>query len=721
MNFLDTIFNGSIPECTEGIILSMTDRLIFWIGGFIIFLVTSFILIGTLVSKTMREQPGDLIFGIALSDFILSIYWMINASFAGQVDNPNFCVPVGALGVFAAGGEFVYNAAFSIYLIISLRNALRQSVIPKKAFHLIALTITSIYVGVLLSTGEIGKTMVGTCAIRAQCESTIYSYFGIGMVASYALLGVFTYIYLRKNVPKCERAHSRRARFLFYYIKYISMCIAVYLMLFISTLLTTLEVRHGDKPRQYDWINSFYNFFKFCSPVILSIFRLNDPSIKSVVKKSLLFWKKPKPAAGNSLQAQQTRALLGSNDDEEGEDMERNERINTDLYESVLGGIFSLPKHRKIELTYTLISCVLYTAQCCTNEETENVYNERSNNRYKHERFFLVNKEEITTTLPPLKSELERTRYTILNGTFKVYAPELFKDFIEQDRSLVDIGKSLDFIVNREQIKQAGGASSGKSGEFFFFSRDRKLIIKTIPNGEMKMLISILQKYEEHFNANPNSLIAKIYGAYTYENTDLGLKFNIILIKNICGLPSRFVERIYDLKGSRYDREVMKNQEVENVSDLRGMVLKDMDFEKYEKKLWIRPELKEDFIAQIEKDSMFFRSVKLIDYSFMVFLVNKRKAQRERSLSVDANVSQESKNSLENIRELGVYYNVGIIDYLQEYNFKKAFERFMKRLRKLSPQLDTSSQDPNYYSQRFIRFITNLVVDEGMSIKDDYY
>ena len=392
---MNTLYSDAIPPCTEGIFLSMADRLIFWIGGFIVFLVTSFLLTGTLISKTMRQQPGDLIFGIALSDFLLSIYWMLNASFAKQVDNPDFCVPVGALGVFAASGEFVYNVAFSLFLIISLRNALRQTHIPKKAFHLVALLSISIYVGILLYIGEIGKTMVGTCAIKAQCASTFYSYFGIGLVGSYACLGVFTYIYLRKNVPKCERAHSRRARFLFYYLKYTFVCVAIYLMLFITTLFTTINVRKGDKPKDYDWINSFYNFFKLCSPVILSIFRLNDPSINSVVKKSLLFWKKEKAQAQED---QATKALLV-------EDTEENRKNNDpSLYESLCesGHIFSLPKHRKIELTYTLISCVLYSAKCGVNGETDNIHNRRSYHRYRHERFFLVNKDEITTALPPL-------------------------------------------------------------------------------------------------------------------------------------------------------------------------------------------------------------------------------------------------------------------------------------------------------------------------------
>lgn len=48
---------------------------------------------------------------------------------------------------------------------------------------------------------------------------------------------------------------------------------------------------------------------------------------------------------------------------------------------------------------------------------------------------------------------------------------------------------------------------------------------------------------------------------------------------------------------------------------------------------------------------------------------------------------------------------MGIIDYFQLYTYNKCFEKYTKKVIKLSYSLDTSSQPPKYYAKRFINFI----------------
>lgn len=54
-------------------------------------------------------------------------------------------------------------------------------------------------------------------------------------------------------------------------------------------------------------------------------------------------------------------------------------------------------------------------------------------------------------------------------------------------------------------------------------------------------------------------------------------------------------------------------------------------------------------------------------------------------------------------------YFIGIIDYFQLYDYKKAFERFIKRLAKCNPRLDTSSQPPKIYATRFLNFMRTII------------
>ena len=59
-------------------------------------------------------------------------------------------------------------------------------------------------------------------------------------------------------------------------------------------------------------------------------------------------------------------------------------------------------------------------------------------------------------------------------------------------------------------------------------------------------------------------------------------------MKNLARANRACIQRIYDIKGSSYDREVIKKLTA-NI-DLSKVVLKDLDFIKIEKKLNLSPE-----------------------------------------------------------------------------------------------------------------------------------
>ncbi len=76
--------------------------------------------------------------------------------------------------------------------------------------------------------------------------------------------------------------------------------------------------------------------------------------------------------------------------------------------------------------------------------------------------------------------------------------------------------ESLDLEKNVENIMKAK-ESLGASGSFFFFSWDKKIIIKTIAEGEDHALIKILPLYYRHFIKYRQSLLSKIFGLFTVE------------------------------------------------------------------------------------------------------------------------------------------------------------------------------------------------------------
>ena len=80
------------------------------------------------------------------------------------------------------------------------------------------------------------------------------------------------------------------------------------------------------------------------------------------------------------------------------------------------------------------------------------------------------------------------------------------------------ISASLDLDMNVNKIFKAG-LGAGKSGSFFFFSHDSKLIIKTIIESEMKLLMKMVGDVNNHILTSQNqSLLARIYGMYTIKS-----------------------------------------------------------------------------------------------------------------------------------------------------------------------------------------------------------
>lgn len=93
-----------------------------------------------------------------------------------------------------------------------------------------------------------------------------------------------------------------------------------------------------------------------------------------------------------------------------------------------------------------------------------------------------------------------------------------------------DIIESLNPATNMKAILGAG-ESQGKSGSFFFFSHDRKFIIKTMNDGELQTFKHMFEDFYNYLKENPKSLLARIYGIFTVFLEDI-VPIHLILMAN---------------------------------------------------------------------------------------------------------------------------------------------------------------------------------------------
>jgi len=172
--------------------------------------------------------------------------------------------------------------------------------------------------------------------------------------------------------------------------------------------------------------------------------------------------------------------------------------------------------------------------------------------------------------------------------------------------------KSLSPELNRKQAFNAG-EGAGKSGSFFFFSHDRKYIIKTMSSSEIAVMLKILPNYIEHLRRTPNSLIAKIFGIFTIEKEGYG-KVHVMLMENTLQFyePDN-IKCIFDLKGSKLARTThgeLKNTTIRKDNDYR--VLK-----RRQPKMFQMASINRSLINGLIRDIHFFKTRGLLDYSLL--------------------------------------------------------------------------------------------------------
>lgn len=356
---------------------------------------------------------------------------------------------------------------------------------------------------------------------------------------------------------------------------------------------------------------------------------------------------------------------------------------------------------------------------------------------------------------------------------WKDYCPMVFRNLRELFK--IDAADYMMSICGNAALREL--SSPGKSGSVFFLSQDDRFMIKTLRKSEVKVLLRMLPNYHHHVRTYENTLITKFFGLHRVIPSS-GQKFRFVVMGNMFCTELR-IHRRFDLKGSSLGRSS------ENVEIDENTTLKDLDLNYC---FYLEPSWRDALLNQIEIDSKFLESQRIMDYSLLLG-VHYRAPQHlrtgisfRRSLTADGLTILSEEDAIEDeifnypqglvliprgsnensvvvgphIRgsrlrasaagdeevdlllpgtarlqiQLGVnmparaehiptkdetqvfheVYDVvlylGIIDILQEYNMSKKIEHAYKSLQ--FDSLSISAVDPEFYSQRFLRFIQTV-------------
>ncbi|KAK0725456.1 hypothetical protein B0H67DRAFT_598707 [Lasiosphaeris hirsuta] len=358
---------------------------------------------------------------------------------------------------------------------------------------------------------------------------------------------------------------------------------------------------------------------------------------------------------------------------------------------------------------------------------------------------------------------------------FKDYAPWVFRHLRALFR--LDPADYLMSLTGKYILSELG--SPGKSGSFFYFSRDYKYIIKTIHHAEHKFLRKVLKDYYQHVTDNPNTLLSQFYGLHRVK-MPYGKKIHFVVMNNLFP-PHRDIHQTFDLKGSTIGRDYKEDDLETNPR----ATLKDLNWLRRKRHLELGMQKKQLFLAQLQKDVKLLQRLKIMDYSLLVGihdlqrgneeglrgktlrvfnpgggapeefdphsvlmrtpskLENQRKARELRqmikserpvlmgettSMPEELEEGQSRPGFIFNQDDGGfgathednspgdeIYY-LGVIDCLTHYGIIKKLEHFWKGLSQDGSQI--SALPPQEYGDRFLNFISGITKSNEEAIRE---
>ncbi|KAI1916111.1 Phosphatidylinositol-4-phosphate 5-kinase [Ophidiomyces ophidiicola] len=203
---------------------------------------------------------------------------------------------------------------------------------------------------------------------------------------------------------------------------------------------------------------------------------------------------------------------------------------------------------------------------------------------------------------------------------FKDYAPWVFRHL--RAKFQLDPADYLMSLTSKYILSELG--SPGKSGSFFYFSRDYRYIIKTIHHSEHKFLRRILRDYYEHIENNPNTLISQFYGLHRVKMA-YGRKIHFVVMNNLFP-PHKDIHQMFDLKGSTIGRDFRE----EDLETNPRATLKDLNWLRRHRHLELGPMKRDIFLAQLRRDVALLQRLKIMDYSLLIGIHDVEKGNEEK-------------------------------------------------------------------------------------------
>ncbi|OQR95883.1 Phosphatidylinositol 4-phosphate 5-kinase (PIPK-D12/GPCR-PIPK) [Thraustotheca clavata] len=306
----------------------------------------------------------------------------------------------------------------------------------------------------------------------------------------------------------------------------------------------------------------------------------------------------------------------------------------------------------------------------------------------------LYNEKKRLATTIRLNSSKLKVYYEKLG--FTDYAPRIFENL----RTLAGIESTAyetSFAGTLSEI-----ASEGKSGMLFYFTSDRKYIVKTMTKDEHAFLMKILPAYHAYIRSQPTSLLVRYVGCHSMQLPVGWNKMFFVVMENV--LCTDRIDERYDLKGTFapalqpplrvYIREPKATRLLSPPKLSSTQLLHDDEFVERGTFLNVTSDVRLELLTQMTSDCGFLQEMGIMDYSCILGI-------RAFNPQVDS-VETLAKNAVISADQTQVYY-VGFIDILQHYTVAWKLQHLV--LSFVQDRRKITALPPPEYALRFLSFL----------------
>ena len=758
----DTFYDCSTCSCDLSEPAFATIIFVFQLLCFILSIV---FIIGFSSVKMTQKHNGIIVIILLFGNIIYSLNSFVTAfnHFANKfqdLDNTSLCTSLGYFNYLIICLTYLYQISFFSFTVLPSKNR-RGSRLLSRRYHVVPIAVTFISALIFHFQDGFGRTVYGTCELKTSMNIlTPAIQYGTLVIISLILL-----IILRKRLWE-ESDASRMTKYsIRYHLKYLFVCCLFYIAIGAMHILIADSATDYGVEKKLDLkifllvMGIFITSLQAVNPFIILKIWINDPKSYKYFKSPLEEYRTFSCIWSQNFEFSLTDTLedddtYDTNRDfliQNGTEIDEGSRPRTQMLNTKV-----TVKDIKLNIVFTMILSVKYYWYMLNEDREIQIQSDSSQNFGVQDKSLPLRPEKVSdrmkvsvetiyNEIPDVVKEISKQNHQVLEGSLTMYGINSFREIIGLDD--IESNLKFSFEINKNIKKMTKGNVSPDGNKGFLFSTfDNKYVFKSISEKQLNTLVKILPNYIRHLKACDNSLMARIYGAFTYEVAKQDKKIHFVIMSNVNKYLPHNTVRSYELKGiARFRRTVM--DDVVERKELRYCgILKDYDFNRFEGSIKVGDEIRFHLLRILKRDIEFLMTQGLTDYNLCLHVSSRNRmpsvlstvseaeeilefslsngenvplrhgsAVSLRSNTVDMPNEEWEGHQLSNPyaiiegHEENVDYMIGIIDFFDQYDMKTRFEIFLRNIGFSIASQTLTVEKPSEYGQRLIDYLDKII------------